>query len=362
MNIKTPQTTEEAAAIFNDARAAGLAIIPAGRLTKLRHDPAIQNEDAAIISTRALNRVVAVEPENLLAVVEAGVTPEALATALAPTGLYWPVTGLDGRSLGGIIADGLSGAECMSRGTTVDWILGAAFITPAGQIVRSGGRTLKNVSGYDFTRLAWRSRGRLGLAVEFILKLLPHPAASKILEVETAGPAEAAAFCRRIIGEKLWPDALRIEIEDGRVVVAVWFAGFEQVVEIRTGQALVLAENGKAATVHEDGAAYWQARQNKWPIADSSFRALLGSRAAVLVMVESLAGTKMARRLKADFDIGGGRVLLAAGQKLPKLPEGLAVDRFVSKSPVYQRVKKTIDPEDVLFPGWLTSSDSGGCA
>ena len=67
----------------------------------------------------------------------------------------------------------------------------------------------------------------LGLAAEFILKLIPRPAASKVLEVETAGPAEAAALCRRIITEKLWPDGLRIEMEAGRAVVAAWFTGFE---------------------------------------------------------------------------------------------------------------------------------------
>lgn len=362
MNIRQPQTIEEAATLLQETAAAGLAVIPAGRLTDLKNDPAIQRNDVTVVSTRDLNQVLAVEPENLLAVVQAGITPEEVEDALLPTGLYWPVTGLCGRSLGGIMAEGSLGAETMSRGTMVDWILGATFVTPAGQIVKSGGRTLKNVSGYDFTRLAWRSRGRLGLAAEFILKLIPRPAASKVLEVETAGSAEAAALCRRIITEKLWPDALRIEIEGSRAVVAAWFTGFAEVVETRTDQALLLTENGKAATVHEDGFAYWPARQAKWPAGDPGLRSFLGPRASVLALAESLEREDIVRQLKADLDVGGGRVVLAAAQSLPSLTEGLVPDRFVSESTVYQRVKKIIDPKNLFFPDRMVSSNYNGQA
>lgn len=361
MNIKYPQSNEEAAAVITQAARDKLAVIPAGHLTVLKDDPALGREDALAISARDLNGF-AVEPENLLALAGAGLSADMVAEKLADSGLYWPVSGLGSRSLGAIMAEGLLGLETMARGSMTDWVLGATFVTAEGRVVASGGRTLKNVSGYDFTRLAWRARGRLGLSAAFILKLLPCPETAPVLEIGLPGPAQAAQLAEQIIRARLAPEALRLIWRAGRASLLVWLAGFSELVEHKV-RAIEALPGRESLTRHEDGFAFWRGAGQPLEAGRPGLAALLGPRRAVLTLAGELDRPQI-QIDRADLDIGGGRVLLSPpeGRELSELAAtaGLVVDRYVSSGPVYERLRKRLDPAGLFFPDRLTEAAAGG--
>lgn len=354
MLIKYPQTIDEAARLIQEAAAEKKPVIPAGHLTGLKSNPAVVRDDVLVISTRDLTRLISLEPENLLAIVEAGLTPAQLDDLLKTTGLYWPVTGQGGRTLGAIMAEGRLGAETMARGSMIDWILGTALISPEGHLVKSGGRTLKNVSGYDFTRLAWRSRGRLGLCASFILKLLPRPEAAPVLEVAVKRPAEAVDLARTIIDKKLWPEGLRIVHNGQSTVLLVWLAGFQEVVEAKAAVVAELAGSGLIIS-HPDGFTFWEEQALKWSADDPSIIYLMGSRRAILDLGGLLESDRLPGLVRADLDVGGGRAALAlngdtSADQAAGLVSGLIPDRFNPSGPIYERLKNGLDPEGLLFP------------
>ncbi|UQZ88677.1 hypothetical protein C4J81_05450 [Deltaproteobacteria bacterium Smac51] len=356
INIQYPQTIEEAGTIV--AKAAGdlMSVVPAGHLTRLHDSPAVSRAVAVVLSTRDLTRVVSVEPDNLLAIVEAGLTPDEVDEALKPTGLYWPVTGLGQRTLGAIMAEGALGVETMARGSMLDWVLGSSFITAEGKLVESGGRTLKNVTGYDYTRLAWRSFGRLGLCVRFILKLIPRPAMNPVLEVAVDKPADGAALAREIILSKMGPEALRLDYSPNGAALLVWLAGFPEVVAAKKAKVEEMA-GSRTITVHDDGRAFWSERSKKWPASTPAISGFMGSRQAVLDMAGKLGGGTIAGVLKADIDVGGGRAYLELEESVSSegtaKTVGLTPDRFTATGLVYERLKKGIDPGDLFFPAKL---------
>ncbi len=353
MNIQYPQTLREAAGLFQEAGDRGRTIVPAGRLTSLQHLAALERPDVTVVSARDLGRL---EPDtgNLLAWAGTGLTPAEVNLALAPTGFYWPVTGQDDRSLGGLLADGALGVETMARGSVVDWILGTTLISPEGRIIKSGGQTLKDVSGYDLTRLAWRSRGRLGLAGELVLKLLPRPALAPVLEIDLADAAEGADLAAEIIERRLWPEGLRLVSHARAARLAVWLAGFPEVVDTAAAAVSALAGD-RRLTRREDGWQYWREHGREWPAGDPEIRRFLGSRREILDLAREMGRSGFEGR--ADLDIGGGRAALApAGVAVDRLTAdrpGLVPDRFLSSGPIYDRLKKELDPRDLVFPDAL---------
>ncbi len=361
MNVKYPQSNEEAAALVAAAARDKLAVVPAGNLTALKHDPVVTREDLMIISARELNHFV-LEPENLLALAGAGLTSAEVEEKLAGSGLYWPVTGLGFRTLGAIMAEGALGLETMARGSMVDWVLGTTLIGSEGQVVSSGGRTLKNVSGYDFTRLSWRARGRLGLSAAFILKLLPRPEQAPVLEIQAPGAAEAADLGRRIILARLAPEALRLQLSPGRTVLLAWLTGFSELVAHKEAAIRDLA-GALTITRHDDGFAFWKAMYASAPSGpDSNRAALMGSRKNILELAEKLSPIEPGVQ-GADLDIGGGRagLDLAPGrqaEELAALVQGLAVDAYVPSGPIYERLRKGLDPGSLFFPDRLSHQAS----
>ncbi len=349
MNILYPQSISEAGELAAKAARDRTALFPAGSLSRLSNAVDLKQEGPQVLSCARLKNIE-VEPDNLLAIAEAGLTPDEVDVALRPTGLYWPVSGLSRRTLGAVMAEGAIGAETMAHGAMPDWILGASFITASGTLAESGGRTLKNVSGYDYTRLAWRSFGRLGLCVRFILKLIPRPPQSRIFEVTAEGADVLANLAHNIIMSKMSPEALRISYHPRKSSLLVWFAGFPEVVEARRAQLQAMAAPQKIIE-SEGSSAFWRGHEREWSPVETDVVALMGSRKALLDAAETFARKKAA--LAADLDLGGGRAYLkfedgVSGEGLAKT-FGLTFDRFSAGGPVYKRLKGALDPHGLFF-------------
>ncbi len=125
----------------------------------------------------------------MLAVVEAGMRVGELRRVLAEGGQEWPVDAPDDATVGGVIAAGVVLAPAAAGGHVRDTVVELELVTGDGRLVRSGARTVKNVTGYDLHRLATGSLGTLGVIVQVALKVRPLPQARRML-TSTAGGLE----------------------------------------------------------------------------------------------------------------------------------------------------------------------------
>jgi glycolate oxidase len=135
-----------------------------------------------LVLTR-LNRILEIDTDDLVAVVEPGVITGQLKKAVEEAGLYYPPDpgSVDFCTIGGNVAAGAGGAMAVQYGVTRDYVLGLSVVLPTGEIIDTGARTMKSVVGYDLTHLFLGSEGTLGIITRIVLKLIPKPRARQTL-------------------------------------------------------------------------------------------------------------------------------------------------------------------------------------
>ena len=204
-----------------------------------------------LLDTRGLRGVVAHEPSELVVTVRAG-TPLAELEALLAAGgqmlAFEPPHFGDAATVGGCVAAGLSGPRRASSGTTCgglrDFLLGARLVDGRGQLLSFGGTVMKNVAGYDVTRVLAGSLGILGVIVEVSLKVLPRPVAETTLRFQL-DQASALAKLNEWGGQPL------------PVSASAWSAG--QLFLRLSGAAAALVSARESLGGEElDGTALWQ--------------------------------------------------------------------------------------------------------
>jgi glycolate oxidase FAD binding subunit len=159
------------------------------------------------LSSRRLNRVIAVAPDDLVVTVEGGVTLAELATALLPHRLWLPVDppGGDARSIGSVVATATAGPLRHGYGPVRDQVLGCTVVTADGRVVETGGRVVKNVAGFDLPRLHAGGFGAFGVIARLHLRLRALPERDLTLLTEGERPdLLAAAHAARDSGIGLW--------------------------------------------------------------------------------------------------------------------------------------------------------------
>jgi D-lactate dehydrogenase (cytochrome) len=132
-----------------------------------------------LLSLAKMNRILSIEQDNLIAVVEPGVVTLDLQNTAREKGLFYPPdpASLDTCSIGGNAATNAGGPSCVKYGTTRDYVLGLEAVLPSGELIEAGVRTRKGVVGYDLCHLLLGSEGTLGVITKLILKLIPLPPA-----------------------------------------------------------------------------------------------------------------------------------------------------------------------------------------
>ena len=167
-----------------------------------------------VLSTSRLNRITDQDCENLTLSAEGGITLNEVQKSLAKVGKGYflpldpPFT--DKATLGGIVATNSSGPKRLLYGTARDLIIGTKAVFPNGDIVVSGGKTVKNVSGYDMCKLLIGSYGTLGILCEMTFKLLPLPEKEATLLLSFARLEDADDFVRELRGSQLIPSSIEI--------------------------------------------------------------------------------------------------------------------------------------------------------
>jgi glycolate oxidase FAD binding subunit len=164
-----------------------------------------------VLTTRRLDRVPAIHPQDLSATAEAGVGLDQLRQQLADRGgwLALDPPGLAGRTLGSVVATGTAGPLRQGFGPVRDHLLGVTFVTGDGRLVQGGGRVMKNVAGYDLTRLQAGSFGAFGVIVLVHLRLRALPRADRTFVLRGARETVAAA-ADEIRDAALGPAALEL--------------------------------------------------------------------------------------------------------------------------------------------------------
>jgi glycolate oxidase FAD binding subunit len=178
------------------ARAAGQGLCIEGGGSKRFYGEAPQGE---LLSTRGLAGISAYEPSELVVTVRAGTPLAELEAALAEAGqclAFEPPRFAEGGTVGGMVAAGLAGPSRAAVGGVRDFVLGATLLNGQGEVLSFGGQVMKNVAGYDVSRLLAGSLGILGLILEVSLKVLPLPPAQATIRFEMDQAAALAQLQR----------------------------------------------------------------------------------------------------------------------------------------------------------------------
>lgn len=206
-----PGSTPEVAEIVKLANVEKFPIFPRGAGTGLSGGSIPQNSGVAMVLTR-MNKIKEISKEDQLAVVEPGVVTGYFQQEVEKQGLFYPPDpgSLKTCTLGGNVAENAGGPRAFKYGVTKDYILGLEVVTPTGDIMRTGGRTVKNVTGYDLTRLLTGSEGTLGIITEIIIRLRSKPKDKKTALITFNQLADAAYAITAIINAGVVPVTLEL--------------------------------------------------------------------------------------------------------------------------------------------------------
>ena len=249
--VIVPGNTDEISKVMGVANRERVNIIPRGAGTNITGN-SVARKGGIILAFHRMNKILEIDPENMCAVVQPGVVNADLQKEVARYGLMYPPdpASMFVSTIGGNVALNAGGPRGVKYGATKDYLLGLEVVLPSGEVIRTGGKTFKNVSGYDLTRLLCGSEGTLGIFTEIIVRLVPLAPAKVTLQAIFSDLDDAAKTVPAIIGSGIVPTTL--ELID-RVVLDVIrdYGGAEFPKE---AEALLLIEvDGEEVSVEAQG-------------------------------------------------------------------------------------------------------------
>jgi glycolate oxidase subunit GlcD len=374
--VAQPGSAEEMVEIIRLARASRGAVVPVGGGTLLSVGHAPARYDVAL-STARLNRVIEHDAGNLTVTVEAGVTLAALNDALAERSQMVALDPpLPGRAtVGGIIAARASGPRRLLYGTPRDLTLGVQAVLGDGRIVRLGGKAVKNVAGYDLTKLFVGSWGTLGIIAQATLRTHPLPEAQSTLMGRFGSAREANAWSGAVLRSKLIPSRLEVlggEAGEGGWVGLLQIEGLAEEVEGQVREAREAAPR-LAELAAEDAEATWR-RVGDLPVAWDGMVckvcAPISRAVGVIEAAREFAGVVwhagsgvaylLARWEQVDaawIDVvrqaakrAGGQLMLERATNEMKQAKGVWGGEIPGLE-IMRGLKRALDPDGVLSPG-----------
>jgi glycolate oxidase len=174
--VVLPGATAEVAAIHRLANAERIAITPRAMGSGLSGG-SVPLAGSIVLGVARMNRIVAIDPIDRVAVAQAGVITGALQAEVERVGLFYPPdpSSLRQSAIGGNVAENAGGARCLKYGVTTDYVLALEVVLPDGTVIRTGGRSVKNVTGYNLRALFTGAEGTLGTITEVTVRLINKP-------------------------------------------------------------------------------------------------------------------------------------------------------------------------------------------
>ncbi|UXI67754.1 FAD-binding oxidoreductase [Tahibacter amnicola] len=256
--VAFPATHEHVEALVRLCREFRVPIVARGRGTNTT-GATVPVAGGVVVSFERMNRIVRIDPDNRLAVVEPGVLNGELQQVLRPLGFFWAPdpTSSPFCTIGGNLACNAAGPRTVKYGSPRENTLGLRAVDGTGASFRSGFWTSKAATGYDLTRLLVGSEGTLALITEATLKLTPLPAAKRTLRATYADIRSAAAAVSRIMAQPVTPCALEF-LDDEALRLARQHGGDAIPV---AGALLMIEVDGEEATLDTAVAAVSRAAE-----------------------------------------------------------------------------------------------------
>src|SRR5919112_131074 len=245
-----PATTDEVAGVIRLANERCVPVIPRGSGTNLSAGTVPHRGGIVLVLTR-MNRLIEVDPGDLVAVCEPGVRTIELAQAAAAEGLLFPPDpgSHTTATIGGNVAECSGGLRALKYGVTRDYVLGVEAVLGSGEVIRSGGRLVKDVAGYDLRRLLCGSEGTLAVMTELTLRLMPAPEATGTGMAYFDDLAAAARAVSRVLAEGVLP--VTLEFLDRVCIDAV--EGYANIgLDRSAGALLIFGQDGDRASIDRD--------------------------------------------------------------------------------------------------------------
>lgn len=216
--VVEPETAGEVSAVMRLAYARRIPVTPRGSGTGLC-GAAVPKEGGILLVTARMNRILEIDEANLMAVVQPGVILLSFIEMVTRCGLmYPPDPGEKSATLGGNVMTNAGGMRAVQYGVTRDYVEGLEVVLPNGEIMETGGKVVKNSSGYSIKDLLIGSEGTLGIVTKITLRLVPMPKKQISLLIPFPGLDEAIDTVPKIINAKLVPTA--IEFMEREVIEA----------------------------------------------------------------------------------------------------------------------------------------------
>ena len=248
--VVIPGSTAEVAAVARICNEARVPLTPRGGGTGYTGG-AVPTAGGVVVSLERLNRIREIDERSLLAVVEPNVVTGDLQRAVEAVGLFYPPdpASLDESVIGGNVAECAGGPRAFKYGTTKRYVLGLEAVLPTGEVIRTGGKSVKNVVGYDLTQLLVGSEGTLAIVTEIVLRLIPKPPAGATLRATFRSVGDCVRAVEAIVAARVVPAALELIDEASLAAVARGDGGLAPPGTV----ALLLVElDGMAAAVGEE--------------------------------------------------------------------------------------------------------------
>ncbi len=251
--IVLPASVGEIQEILQYASEKELSVMPAGAGTKLGIGN-LANTTDIVLATTQLNKVVEYEPADLTVTIEAGMKLADLQNELAQHRQFLPLIPpySDNCTIGGIVATNASGPLRLRYGTSRNLVLGMHVVQASGTVVKSGGKVVKNVAGYDLNKLYIGSSGTLGIITEVTLKLAPLPAKEAIIVAQFQNIQDVVKTGLNIVSSQLLPtyvnllDGDQFELfEEKKPTLIIGYGGDPETVswQIKTTHSLLEQNN-----------------------------------------------------------------------------------------------------------------------
>jgi glycolate oxidase subunit GlcD len=391
-----PGSAEEALEVMRFASSEHLSVVPSGAGTWIDAGNVMKSSDL-IVTTRRMTRVISHEPADLVATAQAGVTLSDFQKHLSRAGQWIPIDPPDDGivTLGGVVATGLGGAHSVGFGLPRSFVIGMRVVLADGRAIRAGGNVVKNVAGYDLCKLFTGSYGTLGLITELTFKLRPRPEENRT--IVASGTIESLVTAGRKVTSQFSPVAVELisrrlagalGVAKGQeVILMVRFMGSARSVVAQTAQALkVLREANIQCTTHDEDDTLWRKLAAVSLKSEGELSWRVGVRPGDLMSflsdlaeVENDEASQVALRWHAG--LGDGRlraigrapvyhretvrVLEQLRQKTTSLGGRLILENapieiknefeawgnFGSVTELMKRVKRELDPNNMLSPG-----------
>ncbi|MGH2538943.1 MAG: FAD-binding oxidoreductase [Actinomycetota bacterium] len=346
MDLIHPRTASDVTEALGEASSSGRRVLIVGGRRHLdKGNPA---EVDAELWTTQLDQLVAYEAAEMLVVVQAGMRCGALAETLSERGQEWPADAPADATVGGVIASSSSSPRRLRVGAIRDTVVEMELVTGDGRIVKSGARTVKNVTGYDLHRLMTGSLGTLGVITQVALKVRPLPERSATVVAPRAGIAEADAI---VAGVPLVAGV--VATAEG---VEVRLEGWDGEVEESSGALSDIVPGSSPATDDErfPRSPWWT-----WPPGGTVVEASVVPSALARIIAGShthaaLAGVGLvwiAATTDEELDAVRARVADAGGVAPAVMGPGGLGDAPPPAVDVHRRLRASFDPAGILAPG-----------